>query len=370
MRLNLYLLRRFFATVGLVTLVFVALLFPIDLMEQVRRLDVETGGLSEGFRLAALNLPAALYQIMPLIVILSTLALLLGLARSSELVAIRAAGRSGMSALVAPISGAFALGLFGLGVINPIVAATQSEYERVSDSLRSGTSSVLSLSPEGVWLRQGDGAGQTVIRAVRSSLDGTVLFDATFMQFDAEGSLIARIDASRASLRPVGPNAAEWALQNAKSWPLGSSRNPERDATHAPTLSLPSTLTQAQIRDSFGVPSAIPIYELPNFINQLNAAGFSGLQHRVWLAMELTSPVMLMAMVLIGAAFSMGHQRAGGVGKMVLIALVVGFGIFFLRSFAQVLGENGQLPVQIAAWAPPLAAICVGLGVLLQREEG
>ena len=55
---------------------------------------------------------------------------------------------------------------------------------------------------------------------------------------------------------------------------------------------------------------------------------------------------------------------------MVLIALIVGFGIFFLRSFAQVLGENGQLSVQIAAWAPPLAAICVGLGVLLHREEG
>jgi lipopolysaccharide export system permease protein len=370
MTLNLYLLRRFFATVGLVTLVFIALLFPIDLMEQVRRLDQDGGGLRDGFRLASLNLPAALYQILPLIVILSTLALLVSLARSSELVAIRASGRSGMSALVAPIGGAFLLGLFGLGVLNPIVAATQSEYERVSDTLRNGVSSVLSLSPEGVWLRQGDGAGQTVIRAARSSLDGTVLFDATFLQFDAEGSMIARIDASRARLAPVAPEGSEWRLQNAKSWPLGSSRNPERDASLHPTLKLPSTLTQAQIRDSFGVPSAIPIYELPSFINQLNAAGFSGLQHRVWLAMELTSPVMLMAMVLIGAGFSMGHARAGGVGKMVLIALIVGFGIFFLRSFAQVLGENGQLSVQIAAWAPPLAAICVGLGVLLHREEG
>lgn len=364
MRLNLYLLKRFLATVGLVTLVFVALLFPIDLMEQVRRLG-EGNGLSDGLRLALLNLPAALYQILPLIVILATLGLLLGLARSSELVAIRASGRSGLSALTAPIAGAFLLGAFGLTVVNPIVAATQQEYERVSESLRSGFSSVLSISPEGVWLRQGDEDGQTVIRASRSSLAGTVLFDATFMQFDTAGSQIARIDATEAQLE----NGA-WLLRNAKRWPLGSSRNPERDSERFATLTLPSTLTEAQIRDSFGVPSAISIYKLPNFINQLNAAGFSGLQHRVWLASELASPAMLMAMVLIAASFSMGHARAGGVGKMVLLALLLGFGFFFLRNFAQVMGENGQLPVQVAAWAPPLAAICVAFGLLLQREEG
>lgn len=365
MTLALYIGRRFLWLVFIVTLVFTGLLLPIDLMEQLRRLDGQDAGLGDGLRLAALNLPAALYQILPLIVILATLALFLALARSSELVVVRAAGRSAVRALLAPVIAALLLGIVALMIANPIVAATQGMYERQIAQFRTGISSVMSVSEEGVWLRQGDANGQTVIRAVRSSLGGTVLFEVTFIAFDADGTPIERVDADRAEL-----SDGSWLLLNAKRWPLGSSDNPERDAISEPFSTLPSTLTEDQIRDSFGVPSSIPIFQLPAFIQQLDAAGFSGRTHRVWLHMELANPFMLAAMVMIGAAFTMRHVRAGRSGTMVLLALMLGFGIFFLRSFAQTLGENGQLPVALAAWSPPLAAILLSLGVILQLEDG
>ncbi|SFJ54524.1 LPS export ABC transporter permease LptG [Jannaschia pohangensis] len=365
MILTFYLARRFLWLVLIVALVFTALLLPIDLMEQLRRLDGQDAGLGDGLRLAALNLPAALYQILPLIVILSTLALFLSLARSSELVVIRAAGRSAMRALMAPVITALLVGLMALLIVNPIVAATQAAYEREITRWRTGVSSVLSVSEEGVWLRQGDGTGQTVIRAARSSLDGTILFEATFIAFNAGGTPIERIDAARAEL-----SRGQWLLEDAKFWPLGTSDNPERDARSEAVATLPSTLTLAQIRDSFGVPSSVPIFQLPAFIRQLDAAGFSGRTHRVWLQMELANPLMLAAMVMIGAAFSMRHVRSGRSGVMVLTALLLGFGIFFLRNFAQVLGENGQLPIVLAAWSPPLAAILLSAGIILHLEDG
>lgn len=365
MILSLYIARRFLWLVLMVTLVFTALLLPIDLMEQLRELDGQSAGIGDGLRLAALNLPAALYQILPLIVILATLALFLQLARSSELVVIRAAGRSAIRALFAPVAAAILLGGLALLIVNPIVAATQGVYEREIAQFRTGQSSVLSVSEEGVWLRQGDRDGQTVIRAARSSLDGTVLFEATFIAFDGEGTPIERVDARRAEL-----SQGDWLLEDAKRWPLGSSDNPERDAKAVAVATIPSTLTEDQIRDSFGVPSSIPIFQLPSFIRQLDAAGFSGRSHRVWMHMELANPFMLAAMVMIGAAFTMRHARAGKTGTMVLVALLLGFTIFFLRSFAQTLGENGQLPVQLAAWSPPFAAILLSLGVILQLEDG
>ena len=364
MILSVYVARRFLGLVGMVTLVFVGLLLPIDLMEQLRRLDGRGAGIGDGLRLAALNLPAALYQILPLIVILSTLALFLALARSSEMVVIRASGRSAIRAVLAPVAAALALGVLGVLVVNPIVAATQGAYEREIARWRNGFGSILSVSEEGVWLRQGDPAGQTVIRAASASLDGTVLFDASFLSFDEEGRPVRRTDAGQASL-----SDGEWTLRDAKSWALGSD-NPEAGARVASVDTLPSSLTRAQIRDSFGVPSSIPIYQLPGFIRQLDAAGFSGLAHRVWLQMELANPSMLAAMVLIGAAFSMRHQRGGRSGMMVLAALLLGFATFFIRNFAQVLGENGQLPVALAAWAPPVAAILIAMGVILHLEDG
>ena len=55
---------------------------------------------------------------------------------------------------------------------------------------------------------------------------------------------------------------------------------------------------------------------------------------------------------------------------MVLFAILLSFAIYFLRNFAQILGENGQLPALLAAWAPPLAAITLSLGILLHNEDG
>jgi lipopolysaccharide export system permease protein len=41
-----------------------------------------------------------------------------------------------------------------------------------------------------------------------------------------------------------------------------------------------------------------------------------------------------------------------------------------LRNFAQVLGENNEIPIMIAAWSPPLAALFLSLGLLLHLEDG
>ena len=48
----------------------------------------------------------------------------------------------------------------------------------------------------------------------------------------------------------------------------------------------------------------------------------------------------------------------------------LGFTLYFVRNFAQILGENGQIPILLAAWAPPVAAILLPLGLLLHLEDG
>ena len=66
----------------------------------------------------------------------------------------------------------------------------------------------------------------------------------------------------------------------------------------------------------------------------------------------------------------MRHTRFGGTGVAVLASVLLGFGLYFVRSFAQILGENGQIPVILAAWAPPVASILLALGLLLHAEDG
>lgn len=365
MRLDLYFARRFLATFAALLLLFFMFYALLDMVDQLRRFEVDKIGFLAILHLTALNVPEGLYRILPLIVILATIALFLNLARKSELVVTRAAGRSALRSLASPVLVAFLVGGLAVAMFNPIVAATSKQYETIANRYSDRSASILSVSKEGLWLRQGDETGQTVIRAARSNLDGTHLFSVTFVGFSADGAPTYRIEAEGAEL-----TQGAWQLSNAKRWTFKDTANPEQAAEISETLAIPSNLTRDQIRDSFGSPSAIPIWELPAFIDRLERAGFSARQHRVWLQMELALPLMLAAMVMIGAGFTMRHTRFGKTGTMVLLAILTGFATFFVRNFAQILGENGQIPILLAAWAPPAAAILMTLGLLLHLEDG
>ncbi|MBK0326867.1 LPS export ABC transporter permease LptG [Rhodobacteraceae bacterium F11138] len=367
MILDRYLAWRFLQSFLLIGAVFLSLIMLIDLIEQLRKFEGVDVTFGQLFRLMLLNAPAAVNEILPLLMILSTIVLFVGLARSSELVVTRATGRSGIRALLGPVLVALIIGGLAVSTLNPIVAATSNRYQQVADTYRTGGPAALSLSGEGLWLRQGAPQGQSVIHA--TGYDGVEseikLLDVSILTYAPKGGPVRRIQAESAALQ-----GDEWVLTRAKVWPLVAGLNPETSAELHETLRVPTTLTEDRIRDSLGRPSGISVYDLPDTIRQLKQAGFSTKRHEVWLQIELARPVFLMAMVLVGAAFTMRHTRFGGTGIAVLTAVLLGFGLYFIRNFAQILGENGQLPVVFAAWAPPVASVLLTVGLLLHAEDG
>ncbi|MGX9353871.1 LPS export ABC transporter permease LptG [Roseobacteraceae bacterium S113] len=363
MILHRYFARRFLTNFGAIFVLFFLFVALVDLIEQVRVFDGVA--FSEIIKLTLLNAPQSIYQMLPLVVIMSTIALYLGLARSSELVVARASGRSGLAALVAPVLVAGVIGGLAVAMFNPIVAATSERYASLREFHESGGTATLSIGSNGLWLRQGSEQGQTVIHAERAAPDASVLYGVTFWAFAPGGAATRRIIAREATLGAQG-----WVLIDAKAWPLVQGINPETNAAEHASLIVPSSLTQDRIRDSFGKVSAIPVWELPAFISQLEQAGFSARRHAVWLQMELARPLFLVAMVLVGAAFTMRPVRSGRVGVAVLSAVLLGFALYYVRNFAQIMGESGQIPVMLAAWAPPAASLLLALGVILHMEDG
>lgn len=363
MTLDLYFARRFLRSFLLTLAVFFAIFALVDLVEQVRRFADRAEGMGPILALVLLNTPSELYQILPLVTMIAAIALLLGLARSSELVVARGAGRSALRALLGPAAVALALGALASAAVNPLVAAASQEYDSRVARLR-GEERALAVSEDGLWLRQGGAEGPAVIRAARSGAEGTELSGVTVLRLDGEGRPLERIEAARARLED-----GAWRLEEARVWPLGAA-NPEAAAVTRDAVSLPSTLTAQEIRDGFGDPSALSLWEMPGFIARLEAAGFAAARHRVALQREIAQPAFLLAMLLVAACFTLRPQRGRRVGVLVLGAVLTGFGAYVLRDVALVLGEAGQVPAWLAVWAPTLAAIGLSLAALLHLEEG
>lgn len=364
MILERYLIRRVALTFLMVSGIFLSMLLLLDMVEQLRRLAAQSPGFAQVLRLSALNLPEGFYEIAPLVLMLAGMWVGLSWSRSSEFVVIRATGRSVPHLLIVPALVVLVASAGFVAVMNPMVAGASREYSRVLAQVRGTASSVAVLSDEGLWLRQADAGGQTVIHAQRAEETGTILHDVTFLVFHATGGITTRLSAERADLRP-----GLWELSEVKLWEL-SDPNPEQSAQRSDTLALPTDLTPEQIRDSFAQVRAIPLAQLPGFIATLERAGFSALEHRMRLNMELALPVLLTGMMLLSLALSIHHMRAGGAGIRALVTILAGFSLFFLRNFAQVLGESGQIPVVLAAWGLPVATVLFAIGIMLNLEEG
>jgi lipopolysaccharide export system permease protein len=364
MTLAFYLGRRFLQAFGFAIAAVLALIFLINTIELLRRAGNRDVSLGEIAAKATLQTPEIALTAMPFVVMLASLWCFAQLARSSELVVTRAAGVS-VWALVLPAAlAALAIGAVTFMLLNPLAAAMSQRFETLEARVLSGQASRLSVSPDGLWLRQGDGERQTVIHARRSNPAATELEQVTLYAFALDDELVERIDAASATLEP-----GFWLLRTVVQRAIHTA-SVRMDERRQETLPVPTELTSEQILDSFARPGSIGFWSLPRFIDTLEDSGFAAHRHRLQWHALLATPLLYCAMALIGASFSMRHHRFGGLGLMAFGAVLAGFGFYFLSDVAKALGASGSIPAMLAAWGPPLAAAFSAMGLLLQLEDG
>ncbi len=366
MRLYRYILVRFLMNLLKVQLAFLLLVFVIDGVEQAQMLSSYNLSGFEVLRMIALRMPQFLLKIFPLVLMLASLTTFVGLSRGSELVVMRAAGQSAIKLLMVPVAATLVIGVFATAVLNPLVATTLQRTDALLAEYNVGGQSLVSLGAKGIWLRQGGDSSQFVIQADRTSFNGTILYKVNLYEFTLEGMLSRRIQAESARL-----TEGEWLLRSGTQWQFDyTSPDTLTTATPFDKLALPTTLTSQEILEKFASPQAVPIWELPALIKRLNDAGFSSQRQKLFLQSELARPLLLVAMVLIGAGFSMRHARFGQTGLMVLIAVFSAFLLYALKSVSEALGAAYEIPVLLAAWGPPAAGILLTMGLLLHLEDG
>lgn len=362
MTLFRYVFQRFLMMFARVFAIFAGILFIIGLVDELGSLR-GTRGIEHAAYLSAIGQIETVYTILPLVVIIAAISMFMAMSRSSEIVAVRAAGLSGLQFIIAPCIAAFLIGTIAVAVFNPMVTAMATQY--AFEKGRTTASSVLYMESAGLWLRQGGSDGQVMINAAAAEQANLVLKSVSFIGFDAEGAPKWRIEAAQAQLVPQA-----WVLTDAFEWDL-TAPNPQQARKSLPFgTRLATDLAPKDVITGFGKPSTVPIWALSGHIAALEKAGFSARAYRVWLQSELAKPLSLVVMVLVAAAFTMRHIRSGNRAQMVLYAVLIGFGLFFLRNIAQVFGQNGQVPVLLAAWGPILAACLLAISLLLHLEEG
>jgi lipopolysaccharide export system permease protein len=360
--LSFYIGKQFITGIAIVFLVFVVTIFIFDAVELLRRgsganKEFATVGLM--LQMALLRIPFMAQKVLPFAALVGGLWTFTRLTKNHELVVARAAGVSAWQFLVPVLALALILGTFTITVFNPMSAAMVNRYEQMDARYLGGKSSLLALSQSGIWLRQTDTEVQSVVHARRISEDDVTLHDVIIFSFLKDDQFINRIDAEEATL-----SKGSWKLSEAVI------TGPDQPAAFHDTYLLPTSLTFDQIEDSFAPPETLSFWALPGFIKVLEASGFSAVAHKLHWHSLLAGPLLLCAMVLIAATFSLRFRRRGGVWVLVAAAVMTGFILYFLSDLVLALGLSGNIPVALAAWTPAGIFTLVGIASLFHLEDG
>ena len=363
-RIESYVLQFTLLGVGVALAVIATVIMLIDFVELSRTLGVGAElGFGQTLRLTLLHAPSVILLLLPFAFLFGVLGAFVNLNRRSELIAMRAAGVSAWRFIFPAAGAAIVIGLVAVTILNPLTSAMNARFEREVETLRRGAAVA---SGKDVWLRQGDSHTQIVIHARNQAtvgdslvLTGVSLFVSTPSHDHKGVEFSRRIDAQQAKLMP-----GYWVLSGARE------ATPGAEALRYDTLTLPSTLQGRTALERFASPKAVPFWGLWEAISRTELAGFSATGYRLQLDELLATPLLLAAMSVLAAAFSLRLIRLGGLAGLAGSGVALGFVLFFFNQFCRALGEAGAIPPFAAAWTPPVLALLSGFTLLCYTEDG
>lgn len=362
-RIERYVLARTLVALGGALAIISAVVMLIDFVDISRTVGVRADvSFSQLILLTLLRSPSTILALAPFVFLFGTLAAFVALNRRSELIAMRAAGVSAWRFIFPAAGAAFLIGILTVTALNPLTASMNAVFE----NSRSGVlENYLKTAPRALWLRQGDGRNQIVIRAAsRDRVDGAVRLKGVSLFIfspNANGMMefSRRIEASEARL-----SSGFWRLTGVRE------ASPGAGAIQSESLSIPSTLDEQSASERFVSPSAVAFWRLPAAIRASEKAGFAATSYRLRLQQLFATPLLFASMSVLAAAFSLRLIRLGGLASLAGSGVALGFVFFFFNQLCEALGKAEVVAPFAAAWTPPVMALLCGFTLLCYTEDG
>jgi len=334
--LNRFLFRRFLAATAVVLLIICGVIFSITFVEKLPN----SADVLDAMKLSFFALMDYVPLFLPLAIFMGTLMAYYNLTRRSELVIVASSGFSPYQVMRPMLVAAGIIGCLTSMVLNPYTVRVSNNHLDPSK---------LALIDDAIWLRGDTDKDILTLRAenMQSNQDQIIFSNATLFRQAPNFKLVERIEAKTVTL---------------SDGKLQSDRVRIFDATSRPKnlgkWSVATKLTPRVVLDKYLRPDQVSFWQLPRFIQEMRGIGVNPRGHQTHFWTLLLMPLSLVAMVVLGAAFSQTHQRRGHrFGSKFSIGIAVSFALYFTMNMFATMGTSGALPTLLAVLAPPLIII-------------
>ena len=345
--------------VGFVALAFLLLFFFFDLVDQLGDLSA---GAARGYTLSyallyvALQVPAHLYELLPIAVLIGAIYVMARLAESSEYTILRTSGLGPRRALNTLL-------LLGLGfvaltfVIGDYVAPIAS---KTAQTLQARFLGDITVGRTGAWMKDRQGARSFSVNVGALASNGDMgqirIFefdDATNRplttvkaargRFDNDGIWILN-DVERRDYQQAGADQSGIAIQRLPEWRWATSIKPD--------------MVAAALLD----PDRMQTISLFQYIRHLQNNGQSAQRYEIEFWRKVFYPLSCLVMMVLALPFAYLHFRSGNITGYVFLGVLVGISFFLLNNVFGFVGNLRNWEPWIAAAAPGIIYSLLSLG--------
>jgi lipopolysaccharide export system permease protein len=357
--LSLYIGRRFLQNFGVVLLPISGVSWLIDTVEISRRTATRSLEFGIALEMSTFKLMHTIEDLIPFVILLSAMMTFFRLTRDHELAVIRGSGVSIWQFAAPALLQALLIGAIWVTVFNPVASALYTRYEQMNALYFYGRPNTITLSPTGLWIRQVEAGTTSIVHARRVLSDDLELSGVTVFNFGSGDRFVSRIDAPTGRLQE-----GFWVLDR----PVLSA--PDVPSREVGQVRVPTALTPERIQGTLATPETVSFWDMPAFIQLLEAAGFPTVRHVFYWHRLVASPFLLIGIVLVAATFSLRQPRRGGAAVILGIGVAVGFTIFLVSNIVAAFGRGGVIPPSVAAWSPAVVWTLLAAAALLHLEDG
>jgi lipopolysaccharide export system permease protein len=351
MILTWYLMRAYLVRFAALLLGLVIFLQTLDLLAEANSILAGGGApIISLLRYVSLRAPALTETIAPLAGLLAALLTLVAMARNSEILAMRAAGRSVFSL----IGGLVLCGLVlsaGLFVFKEYVEVpANGALQEWKDAGYKNEGHV--DRGEGSWLVEGD----TYIRVAQVMREGTVLNDVRVFKQAADASIVDII----------GVRLAIWENDH---WTTFDVRRLGGTSTDTAPPTWDSKLKPDQFLRFANHPDQLSMDALKEYVGTVALGSRPPYFYDTWLQQKIAGPLVLALMPLLAALAAFAHHRQGTPVMTIVWGVTFGFMFVVIDNILLAMGQFGSLPPLLAAWLPLALFATAGVWVLFTFEH-
>jgi len=283
------------------------------------------------------------YQISPIVVLVTTLMTFALLSRTNEIIACKALGISLYRVALPAVVGALVITAFsGYLESGKILPAANEKVAQAKDRIQGRTTARTYRRADRQWLF---GQGRYIYNYLNYDANTQTLQRLQVFDFDPAHHLIRRLFTESAHyIGDAWVFSRGWARTFPGSFRVKFEQFDEPRIVHYPE-------TPGYFDSEIRPPDQMGYRELKDYIEEMNESGQPEPELLVSLYQKVAYPVisLVMALVALPFAFRLGRQGAlYGVG----LSVILGFVFMAIFAFFTKLGEAGALPALVAVWSP------------------